>query len=200
MPGIRAKRDKKLPGSEQTFQYWVEVLELKNESVRILPLNAVAEILIPRKKSEAQKPTAEILQLKDGSATLEARSLGAVATQFRERNSDEAHERILRRKRDREAEERRANAVNMLVETLAEAVVKKAAEVDNVRKRRPAMAFARHVQYYLVVSRPLKVGVRIKHVDRPNCLPAPVGDVRLAAVTWKSCSPAPTILDVQARR
>ena len=34
---------------------WVEVLELKNGSVRILPLKAVAKIYIPRRKNEPQK-------------------------------------------------------------------------------------------------------------------------------------------------
>ena len=116
MPRTRAKRDKELPGGEQIFRYWVEVLELKNGSVRILPLNAVAKIHIPRRKNEAQKPTEEILQLKDGSATLEAKSLDDLATQLRERYPDEAYERMLRRERDREAEERRADAMNKLVE------------------------------------------------------------------------------------
>jgi hypothetical protein len=40
----------------------------------------------------------------------------------------------VRRERDREAEERRANAMNKLVDILAEAVVKEAAEVDDVRE------------------------------------------------------------------
>ena len=140
MPRTRAKRDKELPGSEQIFRYWVEVLELKNGSVRILPLNAVAKIHIPRRKNEAQKPTEEILQLKDGSATLEAKSLDDLATQLRERYPDEAYERVLRRERDREAEERRADAMNKLFEILVEAVVKEAAEVDDVRENSKVVA------------------------------------------------------------
>jgi hypothetical protein len=40
----------------------------------------------------------------------------------------------VRRERDREAEERRADAMNKLVDILAEAVVKEAAEVDDVRE------------------------------------------------------------------
>ena len=41
---------------------------------------------------------------------------------------------MLRRERDREAEERRTNAMNKLVEILVEAVVKEPAEVDDVRE------------------------------------------------------------------
>jgi hypothetical protein len=43
---------------------------------------------------------------------------------------------MLRRERDREAEERRTNAMNKLVEILVEAVVKEPAEVDDVRENR----------------------------------------------------------------
>ena len=89
------KRPLDRPRDEQIFRYWVEVLELKNGSVRILPLNAVAKIHIPRRKNEAQKPTEEILQLKDGSATLEAKSLDDIAGQLRERYPDPAYERTL---------------------------------------------------------------------------------------------------------
>jgi hypothetical protein len=109
----------------------VEVLELKNRSVRILPLKAAAKIYIPRRKNEPQKPTEEKLQLMDGSAILEAKSLDDLATQLRERFPDEAYERRLRRERDREAEERRADAMNKLIDILVEAVVKEAAEVDD---------------------------------------------------------------------
>jgi hypothetical protein len=37
MPRTGTKCDRELPGSEQIFRYWVEVLELKNGSVRNLP-------------------------------------------------------------------------------------------------------------------------------------------------------------------
>jgi hypothetical protein len=60
-----------------------------------------------------------------------AKSLDDLATQLRERFPDEAYERRLRRERDREAEERRADAMNKLIDILVEAVVKEAAEVDD---------------------------------------------------------------------
>ena len=57
-----------------------------------------------------------------------------------ERYPDGAYERTLRRERDRPAEERRADAMNKLVEILVEAVVKEAAEVDDVRENSKVVA------------------------------------------------------------
>jgi hypothetical protein len=57
-----------------------------------------------------------------------------------ERCPDEAYERVLRREGDREAEERRADAMNKLVEILVEAVVKEGAEVDDVRENSKVVA------------------------------------------------------------
>jgi hypothetical protein len=127
MPRTGAKCDKELPGSEQIFRYWVEVLELKNGSVRILPLSAVAKIHIPRRKKEAQRPREDVLQLKDGSTTLEAKSLDDLAAQLRQRYPDGEYERTLHRERDRQAEQRRADAMNNLIEILVDAVVKEVA-------------------------------------------------------------------------
>lgn len=115
---------KELPQNKKIFRYWVEVCELTNGSVRNLPLTAVAKIHIPRGKKEAQRPTEEILQLKDGSTTLEAKSLDDLAAQLRERYPDDAYERTLHQERDREAEARRAQALHQLVKILAEAVVR----------------------------------------------------------------------------
>jgi hypothetical protein len=109
---------------ERVFRYWVEVRDLTNGSVRNLPLSAVARIQIPRKKNEAQRPSEEILRLQDGSAILEAISLDDLAAQLRQKYPDSGYERTLHRERDREAEERRAEAMNQLIRILAEAVVR----------------------------------------------------------------------------
>jgi hypothetical protein len=118
------KRRTELPDREQIFRYWVEVRDLTNGSVLSLPLSAVARIHIPRKKNEAQKPREEILRLQDGSAILEAISLDDLAAQLRQRYPDSGYERTLHRERDRDAEERRADAMNQLIRILAEAVVR----------------------------------------------------------------------------
>jgi hypothetical protein len=109
---------------EQVFRYWVEIRDLTNESVRNLPLSAVARVHIPRKKNEIQKPREEILRLQDGSAILEAISLDDFAAQLRQKYPDSGYERTLHRERDRDAEERRAEAMNQLIRILAEAVVR----------------------------------------------------------------------------
>lgn len=109
---------------EQIFRYRVEVRDLASGSVRNLPLSAVARIHIPRKKNEAQRPREEILRLQDGEALLEAISLDDLAAQLRQKYPDSGYERTLHRERDREAEDRRAEAMNQLIKILAEAVVR----------------------------------------------------------------------------
>lgn len=113
-----------LPENRRIFRYWVEVREVTDGSVRNLPLTAIAKIHIPRRKKEAQRPTEEILQLKDGSATLEAKSLDDLAAQLRDRYPDGAYERTLHQERDCEAEVRRAEALHQLAKIVAEAVVR----------------------------------------------------------------------------
>jgi hypothetical protein len=112
------KNGRELPESQQVFRCWVEVRERANGSVRRLPLNGVAKIHIPRTKNEAQKPNEEILQLKDGTATLEAKSIQHLAAQLRLTYPDDAYERTLHWERDRESEVRRAESINKLSEIL----------------------------------------------------------------------------------
>jgi len=64
----------------------------------------------------AQRPKEDVLQLKDGCTTLEAKSLDDLAAQLRQRYPDGEYERTLHRERDRQAEQRRADAMNNLVE------------------------------------------------------------------------------------
>lgn len=56
---------KEAPDRTQVFRCWIEVREMSSGSVRILPLTAATRIHIPRKKSEEQRPSEEILRLKD---------------------------------------------------------------------------------------------------------------------------------------
>jgi len=110
-------------GSEEIYRYWVEVRDLQSGSIRSLPLGAVTMVHIPRKKSEPQKPQEEILRLEDDSGVIEAKTLDDLATQLRERYSDERYVRTLHRQRDREAEERRANALSGFVSLIVESFV-----------------------------------------------------------------------------
>jgi len=58
----------------------------------------------------AQRPGEDVLQLKDGSITLEAKSLNDLTAQLRQRYQDGEYERTLHRERDRQAEQRRLGA------------------------------------------------------------------------------------------
>jgi hypothetical protein len=108
---------------KQLFRCWVEVRELKTGSVREFPLNGVRKINIPRRKSDPGRPNEELLQLKDGSKTLDAKNLDDLAAQLRRRYPDDAYERRLFKVRDRETEKRRADALKGLMQIIAEAAV-----------------------------------------------------------------------------
>ena len=75
------------------------------------------------KKNEAPIPNQELLHLKDGAETLEAKSFDELRAQLRDKYPDDAFERTLHFERDREAEERRERALNGLAQLLAEQVV-----------------------------------------------------------------------------
>lgn len=125
MPGKRtSKTNKVAPQGSAVVRYWVQIRDLRNGSTRDLPLNAVTRIHIATKRNQLHRPTEEILQLKDGSTTLEASSLDDLAPQLRHRYPDDTYERTLHRARDYQAEERRADALNQLIKILAEAAVK----------------------------------------------------------------------------
>jgi hypothetical protein len=128
---------KESPESQQVFRYWVEIRELANGSARNLPLNGVTKIRIPRTKKEAQTRNEEILQLKDGPATLEANSIQDLAAQLRARYPDDAYERSLHWQRDREAEARRAEAIDKLSEILLPRAYLEALYVIQAELERP---------------------------------------------------------------
>jgi hypothetical protein len=119
-----SKRDsRRSRTTEQIFRYWVELHDIHSGAVRSLPLSTIAKIYIPRKRNEAQRPREEILQLHDDSVIIEARNLEDLAAQLRREYPDEEYKRTLHRERDHEAEERRAEAMNGLIEILAKAAV-----------------------------------------------------------------------------
>jgi len=109
---------------KQIFRYWIEIRELASGSVRSLPLNAVVRIcLAKQKKNEAPIPNEELLHLKDGAETLEAKSFDELRARLRDKYPDEAFERTLHFERDREAEERRERALDGLARLFAEKAV-----------------------------------------------------------------------------
>lgn len=119
---------------KQIFRYWVEIRELATGSVRTLPLTAVMKIcLARRKKNEPPIPNEEVLQLKDGAETWEAKNLDELRVRLREKYPDVAFERTLHYERDREAEERRERALSGLVDLLAKAAVDELIEEETRR-------------------------------------------------------------------
>jgi hypothetical protein len=80
---------------------------------------------LSRKKNEVSKPREEILQLHDDSVIIEAKDIADLAAQLRAKYPDDLYERTLHRQRDHEAEQRRADAMNSLMDLLVESVVDK---------------------------------------------------------------------------
>jgi hypothetical protein len=126
------RRSKMKPQSDQQIlRYWVEIRELTSGSVRTLPLTAMRKISLARgKKNEPPPPSEDVLHLKDGAETLEAKTFDELRAQLRDKYPDTAFERTLHYERDREAEERRERALDGLMTLIAEAVVEKMIEEE----------------------------------------------------------------------
>ena len=109
---------------KEIFRYWVEVRELKSESVRKLPLTAVRRVCFKRgKNNEPLLPDREVLKLQDEEETWEADTFDELRARLRDKYPDSAFERTLHYVRDLEAEERREAALNGLISILAKRVV-----------------------------------------------------------------------------
>lgn len=117
------KREKDLPESKRIYRHWVELRDLRDGSTRDLPLTAVKRIHLPRKKGDRLEPDHQLLRLQDNSVVLEGRDIEDIAAQLRHRYPDETHERFLHRERDCKAEQRKAEALDGLIEILAKAAV-----------------------------------------------------------------------------
>ena len=112
-----------LPESKRVYRYWVELRDRRDGSVRQLPLHALKRIHLATNKGAPRLPDELALQLQDGADVIEAQNLDEFAPQLRQRYPDGTHERYLRRERNRDAEVRKAAALDRLIEFLARAVV-----------------------------------------------------------------------------
>ena len=110
------------PESKHIYRYWVELRDRRDGSVRTLPLGAIQRIHLTARKNETRLPDEQMLQLQDESLVIEAKDIDELATQLRVRYPDETHERFLRSERDHEAERRKAEALDGLIEILVRAV------------------------------------------------------------------------------
>jgi hypothetical protein len=109
--------------SERIYQYWIEVRELKNGAIRILPLKAFRRISLA-KRCETPPATEEILRIEDGAATIEVKSFEELVAELRRKYPDSEYERTVHMKRDREAEVRGDEAMNGFIEIIAQSTVK----------------------------------------------------------------------------
>jgi hypothetical protein len=114
---------KDLPKSQQIFRYWVELRDLRDDSVQNLPLKEVVRIHIPTKKNPPQLPNAHVIQVDDVMGTFEATSIDDLSQQLRSKYPDGRFERTLKSERDRPAEEIYWSAMEKLVHILAKAAV-----------------------------------------------------------------------------
>lgn len=105
-----------LPVNQQVYRYWIELRDRRDGSVRELPLKALKQIHLPAKKGAPRLPDEVVLQVSDGEEVLEAWDIDDLAAQLRLKYPDETCERSLRRERDREAEARKAEAMDSLVQ------------------------------------------------------------------------------------
>jgi hypothetical protein len=117
---LKTKRGRDLPENLRRFRYFVEIRDLSDGSVRSLQLRTVIKLRIPKKK-EPLGPREEILQIEDGAARIEGKSLDELITQLRAKYPDGLFERTLRRERDFEAE----RAMDDLMRLIARAAVEK---------------------------------------------------------------------------
>ena len=117
------KRKKDLPESKHIYRHWVELHDLRDGSTRDLPLRAVTRIHLPRRKGDRHEPNQQGLRLRDDSVVLEGRDIEDIAVQLRQKYPDKTHERFLYRERDYESEQRKAEALEWLIELVAKAAV-----------------------------------------------------------------------------
>ena len=120
MPRARKnKNDKQGIKSKPIFRYWIQLLDLRNGSTRDLPLKVLTRIHLLTKRSAAQLPNEQILQLEDGAAILEAKNLDELAAQLRGKYPDGSYERRLYSERDLQAEARWEHGMNQLIDIVA---------------------------------------------------------------------------------
>ena len=111
------------PESQRRYRYWVEIRDLRDGTVRNLPLSALRVVHLTRGRGQLQLPDEQRLQLQDDVTIIEAKDIDDLAAQLRSKYPDETHERRLHWERDVEAEQRYAAALQSLIEILAEAAV-----------------------------------------------------------------------------
>jgi hypothetical protein len=116
-------KDRDRPESQRRYRYWVEIRDLRDGSVRSLPLTALRLVHLAGKRDQSPLADEQVLRIQDDSTVIEAKDIDDLAAQLRNAYPDETHERLLHRERDVDAEQRYATALQSLLELLAEVAV-----------------------------------------------------------------------------
>jgi hypothetical protein len=111
------------PENQHRYRYWVEIRDLRDGSVRNLPLTALRLVHLGGKRGEPPQPDEQRLRLQDDATVLEVSDFDEFAATLRSRYPDATHERRLHWERDLEAEQRYADALDSLIELVVEAAV-----------------------------------------------------------------------------
>lgn len=108
------------------YRYWVELRDLRDGSVRELPVKLIQRILLKGKRmDDAPEIPLEIrMRVEDEGRTWEARDKDDLSRQLRKVYPDGTFERSLKCVRDPEAEERVRSAMDGLARIIAETVVR----------------------------------------------------------------------------
>lgn len=127
------KKKDDTPIERQIFRYWVELRDLRDDTVRELPVTFVQRILLTssskaKRKKDAQESPPEIrVQVQDAGRTWDASDREDLARQLRAHYPDGVFERTLKCERDRAAEEKYWSAMKELIRILARAAMRRAA-------------------------------------------------------------------------
>lgn len=111
------------------FRHWVQLRDLRNNSVRDLPITVFQRIALVEKKGATPDTSPEIsLEVQDAERTWKASDLEDLARQLRKHYPDEAFQRTLKWERDLASEKRHQEALDGLMQLLAEVVVREMLE------------------------------------------------------------------------
>jgi hypothetical protein len=136
------KKKDDTPIERQMFRYWVELRDLRDGTVRELPVSFVQRILLTTKRkgkgkekvggtTDTQEPPPEIrVRVEDADRIWDARDRDDLARQLREAYPDGVFERTMKCERDLAAEERYWSAMKELIRIIARAAVRKALAAD----------------------------------------------------------------------
>ncbi len=74
------QKDKDRPARERIYRYRVDIRDVRDGSVRSLPLRVMTLVYLGGKKGAPPKPNAQVLRLEDDTAVIEAKDIDDART------------------------------------------------------------------------------------------------------------------------